>query len=316
MGPGQGARLLALILGWSVSQEDRGAAAPIIFEWLRARGPPSVLGDVLLYSPRGPGMTGLCPVCLGLRSRADGQRESRRRVICLPRNCWRVWRPFDFLALLGTGLSRSGVLRIPFWWSFTVWNLSGRPVALPVWSSMGRHRRTEASQGNTMEQYTTPVALPQRTARSEVSGDVVDTPLSAGEPSQAERLVAIQGYLVALEGKIDTVAVEVNLLRADLRKVSDKVKAAEGSIAELQSVVGTLWTQMAQATSTVGRLGAQLEDEEGSEVDVEGRYVLVEAMLDGLPIVILNVYAPKTDDSSFYSRIPEILWDNMDKPLV
>ncbi|KAJ1109402.1 hypothetical protein NDU88_006763 [Pleurodeles waltl] len=34
---------------------------------------------------------------------------------------------------------------------------------------MGRHRRTEASQRNTMEQYTTPVALPQRTARSEES---------------------------------------------------------------------------------------------------------------------------------------------------
>ncbi|KAJ1090336.1 hypothetical protein NDU88_003469 [Pleurodeles waltl] len=77
---------------------------------------------------------------------------------------------------------------------------------------MGCHRRTEASQGNTVEQYTTPVALPQRTARSEVSGDVADTPLSAGDLSQVELLAAIQGSQVALEGKIETVAVEVNLL--------------------------------------------------------------------------------------------------------
>ncbi|KAJ1098839.1 hypothetical protein NDU88_003946 [Pleurodeles waltl] len=100
------------------------------------------------------------------------------------------------------------------------------------------HRRTEASQANTMEQYTTSVALPQRPARSEVSGDVANAPSSAGEPSQAELLAAIQGSRVALEGKIETVAVEVNLLRADLQKVSDKVKAAAGSIVELQSELG------------------------------------------------------------------------------
>ncbi|KAJ1205973.1 hypothetical protein NDU88_001391 [Pleurodeles waltl] len=107
------------------------------------------------------------------------------------------------------------------------------------------------------------MALPQRPARSEVSGEVADAASSAGEPSQTELLAAIQGSRVALEGMIETVAVEVNLLRADLWKVSDKVKAAEGIISELQSELGTLRTQMAQATSTVGRLEAWLEDAEG-----------------------------------------------------
>ncbi|KAJ1127535.1 hypothetical protein NDU88_005934 [Pleurodeles waltl] len=60
----------------------------------------------------------------------------------------------------------------------------------------------------------------------------------------ADELAAIQGTQVALEGKIESIALEVNLLRADHRKVSDKVKVAEGSIAELQSEVGTLRTQM------------------------------------------------------------------------
>ncbi|KAJ1203102.1 hypothetical protein NDU88_006896 [Pleurodeles waltl] len=76
---------------------------------------------------------------------------------------------------------------------------------------MGRHKRKDASQGNTIEQYTTPVAPPRPTGL-EVSGDAAGALLSAGAPSRAELLAAIQG-------KIETVTVEVNLLRADLRKV-------------------------------------------------------------------------------------------------
>ncbi|KAJ1109481.1 hypothetical protein NDU88_006841 [Pleurodeles waltl] len=117
---------------------------------------------------------------------------------------------------------------------------------------MGHHKQTDASQGNTMEQYTTPVPLPQCVARLGVSGDDMRAPLNPEEPSRAELLAAIQGSRVALEGKIETVA--VNLLQADLMKVSDKVKVAEGSIVELQTEVGALQKQMVQATSTVGWL--------------------------------------------------------------
>ncbi|KAJ1197606.1 hypothetical protein NDU88_001462 [Pleurodeles waltl] len=87
--------------------------------------------------------------------------------------------------------------------------------------------------------------------------------LPVEEPSRAEILAAFQGSRVVLEGKIETVEVEVNLLRADRPKVSDKVKVVEGSIVELQAEVGTLRKQMAQAGSTVGRLEARLEDAEG-----------------------------------------------------
>ncbi|KAJ1179102.1 hypothetical protein NDU88_004338 [Pleurodeles waltl] len=80
---------------------------------------------------------------------------------------------------------------------------------------------------------------------------------------RAELLAAIHGTRVALEGKIETVAVEVNRLQADFRKVSNKVKVAEGSIVDLQTEVGTLRKQMAQVTSTVGTLEARLEDSEG-----------------------------------------------------
>ncbi|KAJ1165779.1 hypothetical protein NDU88_006196 [Pleurodeles waltl] len=117
---------------------------------------------------------------------------------------------------------------------------------------MGRHKRTDISKGNTMEQYTTPLPLPHRPARSDENVDNMRVPVNPEEPSRAELLAAIQGSKVALEGKIETVAVEVNLLRADLRKVSNKVRVAEGSIVELQIGVGFLRKQMLQASSPVG----------------------------------------------------------------
>ncbi|KAJ1088218.1 hypothetical protein NDU88_001377 [Pleurodeles waltl] len=98
---------------------------------------------------------------------------------------------------------------------------------------MGRHKRAAASHGNTMEQYTTPVVLPKRVARLEVSGDAGGTPLNTEEPSRVKLLAAFQSSRVALEGKIEMVA--VSLLRVDLRKVPDKVKVAKSSIAELQT---------------------------------------------------------------------------------
>ncbi|KAJ1145983.1 hypothetical protein NDU88_012266 [Pleurodeles waltl] len=75
-----------------------------------------------------------------------------------------------------------------------------------------------------MGQYTTPVVLPQRMAGLEVSGEAVGTLMNTKESSRVELLAAIQGSRVALEGKIETVAVEVNLLRADLRKVPTRLR--------------------------------------------------------------------------------------------
>ncbi|KAJ1117215.1 hypothetical protein NDU88_005415 [Pleurodeles waltl] len=100
---------------------------------------------------------------------------------------------------------------------------------------MGRHKRTDASQGNTMEQYTTLVPLPQCPVRSVGSGDGFSVAANPEEPSLVELIAAIQGSRVSLEGNAETVAVEVDLLWADLRKVSDKVKVAESSIVELQT---------------------------------------------------------------------------------
>ncbi|KAJ1180067.1 hypothetical protein NDU88_005291 [Pleurodeles waltl] len=99
---------------------------------------------------------------------------------------------------------------------------------------MGRHRQSTTSQGNTMEQYTMPAQVPQRQTRVGCPEGVRETPAPAEEPSRAKLLAAIQGSCVVLEGKSEAVAVEMNLLRTDLRKDSDKIKVAEGSIVDLQ----------------------------------------------------------------------------------
>ncbi|KAJ1091801.1 hypothetical protein NDU88_004916 [Pleurodeles waltl] len=72
-----------------------------------------------------------------------------------------------------------------------------------------------------MEQYNTSTPLPQRQTRLGGPGEAVEEPAIGGEPTCADLLAAIQGFRVALEGKIETVAVEVNLLRDDLCKATD-----------------------------------------------------------------------------------------------
>ncbi|KAJ1171691.1 hypothetical protein NDU88_003549 [Pleurodeles waltl] len=80
----------------------------------------------------------------------------------------------------------------------------------------GQHRQLATSQGNTMEQNTTLVPLPQHQTRVGGPGDVLGASVTVEEPSPAELLAAIEGSRVALEGRIEMVAVEVNLLLAEL----------------------------------------------------------------------------------------------------
>ncbi|KAJ1166112.1 hypothetical protein NDU88_006521 [Pleurodeles waltl] len=82
------------------------------------------------------------------------------------------------------------------------------------------------------------------------------------EPSQTDLMEVIQGSRVALEGKIQTVAIEVTLLHAVLRKVSDKVCIAEGMIADLLSKVATLIQQMTTDNSKTTKLEVRAEDME------------------------------------------------------
>ncbi|KAJ1169745.1 hypothetical protein NDU88_001636 [Pleurodeles waltl] len=119
-----------------------------------------------------------------------------------------------------------------------------------------------------MEQYTTPTPLPQRQTHLGGSGEALEEPATVGEPMHVELLAAIHGARVALEEKIETVAVKVkvNLLRADLPKVSEKVKVAAGSIVDLQ-------TERSVDSDSVSRIEIQ-QDGTMAVVDPEQAVVL------------------------------------------
>ena len=82
-------------------------------------------------------------------------------------------------------------------------------------------------------------------------------------PSRAALLEAIQGSREALEGQIAGVSIDVNLLRADLHKISDKVKGAERNIAVLKTKFKHLKQQVSQMTMANGILTYRVEDADG-----------------------------------------------------
>ncbi|KAJ1131455.1 hypothetical protein NDU88_009792 [Pleurodeles waltl] len=128
---------------------------------------------------------------------------------------------------------------------------------------IGKSKWLAPLQGNTTELYTTP-ALPEQRETS-LTRRSTDAGLGAPvvEPTRAELLVAIQRSREDLEEKIESVADEVTLLQADLRKVSDRVQITEGSISKLQTEVDALRKQMAKVTSRAVALVVRVEDAAG-----------------------------------------------------
>lgn len=125
---------------------------------------------------------------------------------------------------------------------------------------MRKDRMSRSTQPNTITQYTTQRLPSQRiTRQTGQDGEPEDT----GEPSRAELLKAIQGSHSALERQIETVSIDVNLLRTDLRKVADKVTDAEGNIEQLQGEVASLKKTVTHLTAATSALERRAEDAEG-----------------------------------------------------
>lgn len=83
------------------------------------------------------------------------------------------------------------------------------------------------------------------------------------ESSLTSIMAAIADLRGTIESKIDTVTIEVNLLRADFRKTADKVTMAEGKITQLETTTGNLEAQAQQLKQQQCVMAARLEDEEG-----------------------------------------------------
>ncbi|KAJ1204115.1 hypothetical protein NDU88_007896 [Pleurodeles waltl] len=81
------------------------------------------------------------------------------------------------------------------------------------------------------------------------------------EPSLSEVMAAIHDLKGYLEPRLNAVAVDVGLLRADLQKVSEKISTAETDIAHLQSTSKALEEQVQFLMAEHGRMAARLEDQ-------------------------------------------------------
>ncbi|KAJ1142273.1 hypothetical protein NDU88_008600 [Pleurodeles waltl] len=126
----------------------------------------------------------------------------------------------------------------------------------------GEELQPGTPQENTMEHYMNPVSASQRHYRQTTGRGDQDPESATEEPLKAVLLVAIHGTRTALKSKIETVALEVNLLRTDLCKVFDRVRVAEGTIGKLQAEVAGLCKQMAEVPSRSGTLQVRVEDTE------------------------------------------------------
>ena len=76
-------------------------------------------------------------------------------------------------------------------------------------------------------------------------------------------LGAINGSREALEGQIAGVSIEVNLLQADLHKISDRVKGMESNITKLQTEVKHLKQRVLHMTTANKILADRVENGEG-----------------------------------------------------
>ncbi|KAJ1167776.1 hypothetical protein NDU88_008165 [Pleurodeles waltl] len=77
-------------------------------------------------------------------------------------------------------------------------------------------------------------------------------------------MAAISDLKSTLEPKLDTVMVDVSLLRADLQKMADKMSIAESDIQTLRSTSKSLEEQVRTLTAQRATMWTRLEDQEGS----------------------------------------------------
>ncbi|KAJ1170372.1 hypothetical protein NDU88_002249 [Pleurodeles waltl] len=116
----------------------------------------------------------------------------------------------------------------------------------------------------------------------------------SGEPTLGAIMTAIQDLRGSLEPRLDAVTVDVTLLRADLKIVTEMVTDAETDIVRLQSTSKRLEDQVQFLTAEHKRIVALLENQEGSARRNNIRVVRVPEGIEG-PSVRLYVEVLITD---------------------
>ncbi|KAJ1201157.1 hypothetical protein NDU88_004972, partial [Pleurodeles waltl] len=142
--------------------------------------------------------------------------------------------------------------------------LCGRYTTLERSGDMGKDKGGQQSQVNKIVNYTQ--ATHDRDKMSAKTLEVYQCPLEGGdpqEPSMSDILNEIKGMCTELVTKINTVAVNVAILHADLRKVVHRVTEAEDNIGVLNHEVATLKDTVSSLQKLTVRLEERAEDTKG-----------------------------------------------------
>ncbi|KAJ1218784.1 hypothetical protein NDU88_006358 [Pleurodeles waltl] len=123
--------------------------------------------------------------------------------------------------------------------------------------TMGNDRVNKGMQQTRLDQYTV------QNVGASVQKDPPATSDKGTEPTGAQILAAIESSSRAMQTQIAAIAVDVNLLTADLRVVAERSVATEQKVTCMQSDVDILKASVATLEAQTHKLEAHVKDAEG-----------------------------------------------------
>ena len=114
-----------------------------------------------------------------------------------------------------------------------------------------------------LDKYTRPKETITEEALETQQKSVGQTTGPTETPTLQDIMTAIKDVKHVLENKIDSTAIEVTLIRTNLHKITDRVRATEESVETLTLTTDRLGKHMKQLQNRVDQMTAQLDDYEG-----------------------------------------------------
>ncbi|KAJ1162531.1 hypothetical protein NDU88_002999 [Pleurodeles waltl] len=129
---------------------------------------------------------------------------------------------------------------------------------------MGKDRTNKGTQQILVDQYTA------QSSGASLQKDPPGPLEKGAEPTGAQILAATESTRHAMQTQIAAIAVDVNLLRADLRVVAERSVATEKQVTCLQSDMDTLKASVAILKAKTHKLEARVEEAKGREDEHNG----------------------------------------------
>lgn len=123
------------------------------------------------------------------------------------------------------------------------------------------HKGTKAIQTNKLDSYTQPTGGPPVT--KDRSGTQDSPATDSSDPTLKDVMKTLTAIQASLEQKMDTISIEVNLIRADLSKNNEKVCQLEVNTASLQDDVATLQKEVHDLKQNQATQERKLDEYEG-----------------------------------------------------